>query len=114
MRKFLLAVLAVVFSFSPFAAGGAGRAAAGWGRPALHHRVLLQVQWGHQQEFLDLFLKNHYPLLKRIEATGRIASREDRVAGLSHDRRRALGLSRDDSLSRIRRWRRRRIRTKKR
>jgi len=31
-----------------------------------------KVQWGHQQEFLDLFLKNHYPLLKRIEATGRI------------------------------------------
>ena len=31
-----------------------------------------KVQWGHQQEFLDLFLKNHYPLLKSIEATGRI------------------------------------------
>ena len=23
-----------------------------------------KVQWGHQQEFLDLFLKNHYPLLQ--------------------------------------------------
>jgi hypothetical protein len=33
-----------------------------------------KVQWGHQQEFLDLFLKNHYPLLKRIAATGRILS----------------------------------------
>ena len=33
-----------------------------------------KVQWGHQQEFLDLFLKNHYPLLKRIAATGRIVS----------------------------------------
>lgn len=31
-----------------------------------------KVQWGHQQEFLDLFLKNHYPLLKKIEATGRM------------------------------------------
>ena len=28
-----------------------------------------KVQWGHQQEFLNLFLKNHYPLLeKRIES----------------------------------------------
>ena len=31
-----------------------------------------KVQWGHQQEFLDLFLKNHYPLLKKIQATGRM------------------------------------------
>ncbi|MFZ0395419.1 MAG: hypothetical protein WCF17_01610 [Terracidiphilus sp.] len=31
-----------------------------------------KVQWGHQQEFLSLFLKNHYPLLKKIESTGRI------------------------------------------
>ncbi len=33
-----------------------------------------KVQWGHQQEFLDLFLKNHYPLLKRIVETGRMLS----------------------------------------
>ena len=33
-----------------------------------------KVQWGHQQEFLDLFLKNHYPLLKRIVSTGRMLS----------------------------------------
>ena len=33
-----------------------------------------KVQWGHQQEFLQLFLKNHWPLLKRIESTGRIVS----------------------------------------
>jgi hypothetical protein len=33
-----------------------------------------KCQWGHQQEFLDLFLKNHYPLLKKIQATGRIRS----------------------------------------
>jgi hypothetical protein len=31
-----------------------------------------KTQWGHQQEFLQLFLKNHYPLLQRIAATGRI------------------------------------------
>jgi hypothetical protein len=33
-----------------------------------------KVQWGHQQEFLDLFLKNHYPLLKKIVLTGRMLS----------------------------------------
>ena len=33
-----------------------------------------KVQWGHQQEFLTLFLKNHYPLLQKIVATGRMVS----------------------------------------
>jgi hypothetical protein len=31
-----------------------------------------KVQWGHQQEFLELFLKNHYPLLKKIQSNGRM------------------------------------------
>jgi hypothetical protein len=31
-----------------------------------------KVQWGHQEEFLQLFLKNHYPLLENIRGTGRI------------------------------------------
>ena len=33
-----------------------------------------KVQWGHQQEFLQLFLKNHYPLLKKGVESGRIIS----------------------------------------
>ncbi len=33
-----------------------------------------KTQWGHQEEFLQLFLKNHYPLLKKIAETGRIIS----------------------------------------
>ena len=33
-----------------------------------------KVEWGHQQEFLELFLKNHYPLLKKIVETGRMLS----------------------------------------
>jgi hypothetical protein len=33
-----------------------------------------KVQWGHQQEFLQLFLKNHYPLLKKQMESGRIVS----------------------------------------
>src|SRR5258708_21108023 len=33
-----------------------------------------KVQWGHQQEFLQLFLKNHYPLLLKNIEGGRILS----------------------------------------
>ena len=33
-----------------------------------------KVQWGRQQEFLQLFLKNHYPLLKKNIEAGRMVS----------------------------------------
>ena len=33
-----------------------------------------KVQWGHKQEFLQLFLKNHYPLLQKQAESGRILS----------------------------------------
>ena len=33
-----------------------------------------KVQWGHQQEFLQLFLKNHYPLLQELVQRGRMLS----------------------------------------
>lgn len=33
-----------------------------------------KVQWGHQQEFLQLFLKNHYPLLQKLVESGRMLS----------------------------------------
>src|ERR1035437_5844251 len=33
-----------------------------------------KVQWGHQQEFLQLFLKNHYPLLQKNVEGGRMLS----------------------------------------
>ena len=33
-----------------------------------------KVQWGHQQEFLTLFLKNHYPLLLKTVESGRMLS----------------------------------------
>src|SRR5215510_14867978 len=29
-----------------------------------------KLQWGHQQEFLQLFLKNNYPLLKKLVESG--------------------------------------------
>ncbi|MEI9967584.1 MAG: hypothetical protein WDM87_02775 [Terracidiphilus sp.] len=52
----------------------AGSAAAIEPRRAVHDEYYYKCQWGHQQEFLDLFLKNHWPLLKKIESTGRIVS----------------------------------------
>ncbi len=33
-----------------------------------------RVKWGHQDEFLDLFQKNHYPVLKDQIRTGRIVA----------------------------------------
>ena len=33
-----------------------------------------KTAWGHQKEFLDLFLKNHFPLLQKIAESGRILS----------------------------------------
>ena len=33
-----------------------------------------KTQWGHQQEFLQLFLKNHYPLLQKNIESGRVLS----------------------------------------
>jgi len=33
-----------------------------------------KVQWGRQQEFLQLFLKNHYPLLQKVVESGRMLS----------------------------------------
>ena len=33
-----------------------------------------KVRWGHQDEFLNLFQKNHYPVLKALQERGRYAS----------------------------------------
>jgi hypothetical protein len=33
-----------------------------------------KVKWGFQEEFVDLFTKNHYPVLKEEMKTGRITS----------------------------------------
>jgi hypothetical protein len=33
-----------------------------------------KIHWGHQEEFLELFKKNHYPVLRKEIAQGRILS----------------------------------------
>jgi hypothetical protein len=75
MRRILFAVLALAFTASlatPLKAQGAPPQG-GAGQPyAVEYYY--KCQWGHQQEFLDLFLKNHYPLLKKVQSTGRMLS----------------------------------------
>src|SRR5437899_8204139 len=46
------------------------------GSPNQHYTMeyYYKVQWGHQQEFLQLFLKNHYPLLQKNVESGRMLS----------------------------------------
>ena len=75
MRKFLLGVLSLLIAGStaaPMLAQGAPPQ--GGADQPYSVEYYYKCQWGHQQEFLDLFLKNHYPLLKRIVATGRMLS----------------------------------------
>ena len=75
MRRILLAVFAVLFSASlavPLLAQGAPPQVSADQPYTIEYYY--KCQWGHQAEFLQLFLKNHYPLLKKIESTGRILS----------------------------------------
>ena len=75
MRRLLFAVLALAFSVSlavPLKAQGAPPQG-GAGQPYTIE-YYYKCQWGHQEEFLRLFLKNHYPLLQKIQTTGRILS----------------------------------------
>src|SRR5512146_3099996 len=75
MRRLLFAMLAFAFAVSfaaPLKAQGAPPQG-GAGHPyAVEYYY--KCQWGHQEEFLKLFLKNHYPLLKKEQAAGRILS----------------------------------------
>jgi hypothetical protein len=75
MRRIFLAVLALAVAAS-FAAPLLAQGAPPQGSADKPYIVeyYYKCQWGHQQEFLQLFLKNHYPLLKKIEATGRMLS----------------------------------------
>src|ERR1700750_980730 len=73
-RVFLVALsllIAVSFSVSALAQGAPPQSGADQPYTIEYY---YKVQWGHQQEFLDLFLKNHYPLLQKIVSTGRMLS----------------------------------------
>ncbi len=75
MRRILFTALALVFAASlsaPLLAQGAPPQ--GGADQPYTIEYYYKCHWGHQAEFKELFLKNHYPLFKRIEATGRILS----------------------------------------
>src|ERR1051326_72135 len=69
--KNLLLVLLLAAGATPLA--GQGAAPQGSGGP-FTMEYYYKVQWGRQQEFLQLFLKNHYPLLKKNIESGRMVS----------------------------------------
>ena len=74
-RRILFALVAIAFAAGftrPLWAQGAPPQSSA-GQPYTIE-YYYKCQWGHQQEFLDLFLKNHWPLLKKIQTTGRILS----------------------------------------
>ena len=71
MRNTLFALLLFVFAPSLFAQGAPPQIAADQPYTMEYY---YKVQWGHQQEFLQLFLKNHYPLLNKIVESGRMIS----------------------------------------
>lgn len=70
--KPLLLTLAVLLSSLPIF--GQGAPPQGTADQPYTMEYYYKVQWGRQQEFLQLFLKNHYPLLKKQTETGRIIS----------------------------------------
>src|SRR6516164_10989956 len=73
MRRMILAVLGLVLALGLVVTAKAqGAPPQGGADQPYTIEYYYKVQWGHQQEFLDLFLKNHYPLLKKIQSTGRM------------------------------------------
>jgi hypothetical protein len=71
MRNVLVVAL---LSLAPVALLAQGSPPQGGANAPYTMEYYYKTQWGHQQEFLELFLKNHYPLLKKQIDTGRILS----------------------------------------
>ena len=71
MKTLTTAVLPVLFAVAVFAQGAPPQ---GGADQPYTMEYYYKTPWGHQQEFLQLFLKNHYPLLKKQVETGRILS----------------------------------------
>src|SRR2546426_6107990 len=71
MRNVLTALLLSAFAPPLFAQGAPPQVAADQPYAMEYY---YKVQWGHQQEFLQLFLRNHYPLLRSEEHTSELQS----------------------------------------
>jgi len=71
MKKLLLVLLLTTCAIPVLAQGAPPQGAANAPYTVEYY---YKTQWGHQQEFLNLFLKNHFPLLRKIQQTGRITA----------------------------------------
>ena len=71
MKNLLLALLLSASAHSLLAQGSPPHGAADQPYTVEYY---YKVQWGHQQEFQQLYLKNHYPLLQKMVEKGRIVS----------------------------------------
>src|SRR5437879_8037209 len=71
MRPLLIVLAFCSFTLPLFAQGAPPQGAA---NQPYTMEYYYRTQWGHQQEFLQLFLKNHYPLLQKNVESGRILS----------------------------------------
>jgi hypothetical protein len=71
MKSLLLTLLVCATAHVVSAQGAPARAASDQPYAVEYY---YKTQWGHQQEFLQLFLKNHYPLLKKNVESGRMVS----------------------------------------
>src|SRR5260370_16606087 len=71
LRNLVTALLLGVFARARLAQGAPPQAAADQPYTVEYY---YKGQWGHQQEFLKLVLKNHYPLLQKIVESGRMIS----------------------------------------
>ena len=81
MRKFrtkvwpsalLLFALAAMIAFGGYARGGQAPAATDTKADPFTVEYYYKAKWGHADEFLALFKKNHYPVLKKEMELGRI------------------------------------------
>ena len=71
MFKLTQAVLLSLLASSALAQGAPPQSAA---NQPYTMEYYYKTQWGHQQEFLQLFLKNHFPLLQKEVEQGRMLS----------------------------------------
>lgn len=75
MRKAVVGALAAVFAVAALVAAGAQAPASQAGSRAEKTAwYFYKVKWGHQDEFVALFKKNHYPVLQEEMKTGRITA----------------------------------------
>ena len=74
MKTRTLALSLLLLTSAATAAAAQGSPPQGAANQPYTMEYYYKVQWGRQQEFLQLFLKNHYPLLQKEVESGRILS----------------------------------------